>query len=393
MLRHHPIGVLLCTWPLLAPLPARGQAIPDSASFVTRLGRDTLVIERFARTPARVEADVVLRVPRTVRTHYVLELSPEGNLTELRARTTAADGSGTVLRTETITRDGDSLRVETTVGSDARTRMVAAPSATLPFIDMVHWPFELVVLRFRASGREHGTATLLTGARIQDFPLALLAPDSMTITHPLRGTMRIAVDALGRLASLDAGATTRKLVVERRPWMELDARAATWAAADAAGRSIGALSGRATTTATVADATITVDHGTPSKRGREIWGALVPYGQVWRTGANQATGFTTDRDLVFGTGERLLTVPAGSYTLFSIPTADGGVLLVNRQTGQAGTAYDAAQDLGQVPLRARPLPDAVEVFTIAVSPEQGGGLLRLQWDRTELVVPFRVAPR
>jgi hypothetical protein len=66
------------------------------------------------------------------------------------------------------------------------------------------------------------------------------------------------------------------------------------------------------------------------------------------------------------------------------------VLIVSRQTDQAGTAYDASRDLGRVRLTARPLPESVEVFTIAANPEGPGGVLRLQWDRTELVTPFRV---
>jgi hypothetical protein len=269
--------------------------------------------------------------------------------------------------------------------------MVAADRRVLPFIDMVHWPFELALMRLRASGAPRTQQPLLSGSRVADFELVALGPDSMTITHPTRGTMRVRVDAAGRLGALDAGATTRKLIVERRPWMSLDALAARWKAADAAGASIGALSGRAAVTSTVAGATITIDHGTPSKRGREVWGVLVPFGQVWRTGANQATGFTTDRDLVFGTGTGALAVPAGAYTLFSVPERTGGLLIINRQTGQAGTAYDASKDLGRVPLEARPLPETVEVFSIAVTSDGDGGTLRLQWDRTELVARFTVA--
>ena len=376
---------------VLLPLGIAAQTRPDSASFVTRLGADTLVIERFVRTDRRVDAEVVLRAPRTTRTRYVLELDSTGALVRMEALTFAPDGAGEPLQRETITRAGDSLRVETTGRGEPRRRTVAAGPATLPFIDMVHWPFEIVLMRARASGGVQGSAPLLTGGRVQEFPIAVLGADSMTITHPLRGTMRVAVDGLGRLRALDAGATTRKLVVQRRSWLEVDGPAAAWAAADAAGRSFGALSGRAEVNATVAGAAITVDHGTPSRRGREIWGVLVPFGQVWRTGANQATGFTTDRPLVLGSGRDTLGVPAGAYTLFSIPERDGGVLIVSRQTGQAGTAYDAAQDLGRVPLSARPLAEAVEVFTIAVRAAGDGGELRLQWDRTELVAPFRAA--
>jgi hypothetical protein len=93
---------------------------------------------------------------------------------------------------------------------------------------------------------------------------------------------------------------------------------------------------------------------------------------------------------VFGTGTDTLVVPAGRYTLFSIPERGGGLLIINRQTDQGGTTYDPARDVGRVRLTARPLPSTVEVFTIAADPEGSGGVLRLQWDRTELVTPFRV---
>jgi hypothetical protein len=159
---------------------------------------------------------------------------------------------------------------------------------------------------------------------------------------------------------------------------------------DAAGKSLGALSGRGETKAMVDGASFTVDFGTPAKRGREIWGKLVPYGQVWRTGANQATHFTTDRDLVLGTGGDTLRVPAGQYTLFSVPAAGGGVLIVNKQTGITGTAHNPAHDLGRVPMTAQPLADTVEIFDIAVTDEPQGGALRLRWDESEMVVPFVV---
>jgi hypothetical protein len=375
-------------------VPAPVGAV-DSAAFVTRLGVDTVAIERVVYSPRRVEADVLLRVPRTARTHYALELSPVGELTRLEAMTQRAVADrGPPTRTERLTRIGDSLRIEIHADSQRPARTVAAPDPTvLPFIDVVHWPFELALTRARATGKARTAQPLLTGTRVQGFPIADLGPDSMTITHPARGTMRVRVDARGRLMALDAGATTRKLVVERRPWMTDDAMralATRWTEQDAAGRSLGALSGRGRTAATVGGARIEVDYGTPSKRGREIWGALVPFGQVWRTGANQATHFTTDKDLVFGSGADTVVVPAGRYTLFSIPERDSGLLIISRQTGQAGTAYDPARDLGRVRLTARPLPEAVEVFTIAANSEGSGGVLRLQWDRTELVTPFRV---
>lgn len=368
------------------------RGAPDSAVFVTRLGADTLVIERMVRTGARVEADVLMRTPTTTRTRWTMELGTGGEMTGLASTpldpaTGAPSGRGA---RQTVTRSGDSLRIETVGAQGTRVATAAAPAATLPFIDMVHWPYEVVLMRARRMSVDTVRQPLLSGSRTSTFLIGRVGGDSMTITHPSRGTMRVRVDADGRLMGLDAGATTRALVVERRPWMAVDAIAARWLAADAAGLSAGALSGRDTARAIIQGATLLADYGTPWKRGRDVWGALVRFGQVWRTGANMATHFTTSRDLRLGTDADTLRVPAGSYTLFSIPEADGGLLIVSRQTGQTGTAYDPARDLGRVRMLARPTSGTVEKFTITLAEDDGTGAIRLQWDDEERVVPFVV---
>jgi hypothetical protein len=143
---------------------------------------------------------------------------------------------------------------------------------------------------------------------------------------------------------------------------------------------------RDTTRASVGRATVVVDYGRPSKRGRDIFGGLVPYGEVWRTGANQATHFVTDKPLMFGS----LMVPAGTYTIYTLPGSTSWKLIINKQTGQWGTAYDQAQDLGRVDMKVEKLAAAVEQFTIKVVPNDKGGVVRLEWDTSAAVVPFMV---
>lgn len=379
------------------PAGAASRAVPDvAAGFVSRLGQDTLVVERVTRGAGGLVADVLLRSPRTQWVRSTLALDGAGRMTRAVTEVfpVGADGAraATPVRRETLVLVGDSLRSEVAAGeAEPRARTVAAPSATLPWIDLVHWPYELALVRFRAGGADSAVQPMFTGQAAAPFRLARVGADSVTIAHPFRGTMRAAVAPDGRLLGLDAGATTRKLIVTRdAPPSDatLAALARRWAADDAAGRGIAALSGRAQATGRVGAATLRLDYGTPAMRGRAIWGALVPYGQVWRTGANEATHLETDRDLVLGAGADTLVVPAGRYTLFSIPAEAGGVLIVNRQTGQNGTQYDAARDLGRVPLAARPLAQPVESFTIAVD-GAAPGLLRLQWGPRELVVPVR----
>lgn len=375
---------------LAACSSASSNTNPDQAAFVTLLGQDTLAVEVFEHTPQGMEATVVLRTPRTTVQRYRLNLGAEGAFQhmETEIREPGSPGNADLLVEETYVIEGDSLKVTVTENGQTETRAIAGHGQMLPFLDMIHWPFDLMLMRAHASGQDSVTQDLFTGRGSLPFVVRRTSEGAMTATHPFRGTMAVDVDDEGRLLKLDAGATTRKLIVTRVPASEVDieAIAARFAAADAAGMPFGALSGRGETTAQVKGATITVDYGRPAKRGREIFGALVPWGEVWRTGANQATHFTTNRTLKLGD----LTVPAGTYTLFTIPEPGGGTLIVNRQTGQGGTTYNEDRDLGRVPMTARELPEPVELFTIAVEETGGGGELQLLWDRTALVVPFTV---
>lgn len=133
--------------------------------------------------------------------------------------------------------------------------------------------------------------------------------------------------------------------------------------------------------ATVKGKKVTIDYSAPSKRGRTIMGELVPYGKVWRTGANAATTLTTEADLMIGS----LHVPAGKYTLYTIPGEKEWTLIVNKQTGQWGTDYDDKQDLGRTKLTVAPVKDAVETFTIGV-----GDTLSFTWENTKAWTPVVV---
>jgi hypothetical protein len=146
------------------------------------------------------------------------------------------------------------------------------------------------------------------------------------------------------------------------------------------------LSPRDTTRATVGSAHLLVDYGRPSKRGREIFGGLVPYDQVWRTGANSATTFVTDKSLAIGG----TTVPAGTYTLYSVPSQSGWKLVINKQTKQWGTEYHQDQDLARVPMTTTAVSPPVEQFTIKIVPQGQGGALELVWDTTQASVPLTV---
>ncbi|MBY0504754.1 MAG: DUF2911 domain-containing protein [Bryobacteraceae bacterium] len=140
------------------------------------------------------------------------------------------------------------------------------------------------------------------------------------------------------------------------------------------------------TTVTLGGEAVSIKYSAPSMKGRKIFGGLVPYGQVWRAGANAATALNTGTDLMIGK----LMVPKGSYTLYVWPTAEGMQLIVNKQTGQWGTEYSEGQDLGRVPMKVGKTAAPVEVFKITLSGSGKKGMLELEWENTTASVPVTV---
>ncbi len=147
------------------------------------------------------------------------------------------------------------------------------------------------------------------------------------------------------------------------------------------------LSPPANTSATIGGKKLTIAYSAPFIRGRKIMGGLVPYGQVWRTGADNATTFQTDADLDVGG----LKVPRGTYTIYTLPGAAEWQLIINKQTGQWGTEYNQRQDLGRVKMTMAQTPAPVDKMKIELLPAGGNkGLLKIAWERTELSVPITV---
>jgi hypothetical protein len=129
--------------------------------------------------------------------------------------------------------------------------------------------------------------------------------------------------------------------------------------------------------------TLTIDYSSPRAKGRKIFGGLVPYGEVWRAGANEATTFVTNADLTVG-GK---TIPAGNYTLFTIPDKDGWTLIISKKTGEWGVPYPGAEnDFARIPMTPTPLPSALENFTIAFDKTATGCTLHLNWETTSASV-------
>jgi hypothetical protein len=141
------------------------------------------------------------------------------------------------------------------------------------------------------------------------------------------------------------------------------------------------------TETTVDGSNISIAYGRPSLKGRVPGKDIDPYeGREWRTGADEATTLKTDKALKFGN----FSLPAGTYTLYTIPTGGTWHLVISKKTGQWGVPYPKGEDLGRVPMTLGKAPAAAEMLTITVQDTQAGGTIHVDWGTTRASIPFTV---
>jgi hypothetical protein len=382
------VGLAACAPPSGQAPASSAVSAPETGAFIVRLGADTVAVERFTRTADRLEGDLIARTPNTRIVHYVVTLRPDGRPVGAEYTVRRPDGSLVTgaPRHATLTFGADTV-VSVVTRDTSVTRRVAARNA-FPSLPTSFAMVELALRNLVASGRDSADIAMVgfgaTSASV--FPTRLFRPDSARITWFGGSPQYVRLDRAGRILALDATPTTFKVKVDRLPNADIAALANAFAAVEQAGRPF-TMSVRDTARATIGRANLFVDYGRPLRRGRTIFGGIVPFDTVWRTGANAATQFRTDVDLSIGG----VTIPAGTYTLWTVPSRTGPwKLVVNRQTGQWGTVYDARHDLARIDLRTETLATPVEQFTITIEPQAEGGVLALAWDRTRAWVPFTV---
>ncbi len=143
----------------------------------------------------------------------------------------------------------------------------------------------------------------------------------------------------------------------------------------------------AETSATLSNGKVTIEYNAPSARGRKVEGGLVSHDRVWRLGADNATTLTNEGDIMLGN----LRVPKGAHTLYLQGAENGWTLIVNKQTGQWGTVYKPAEDLGRVEMKTTKLTAPVEKLSIELSGSGDSAMLTIQWGSTKATVPIKGA--
>ena len=389
------VAAALC---LVAILAACGQQSAETYGFVATLGTDTTSIEQVTRTGNRIVSDAVGRSPTVVRRRWEATLAPDGSVRHWTMHThipNAGDG-GTDLYHEAVF-DDSTVRLIRRTSSDTTDATYAKSFAvTVPWNAFVYGLYEIL---FQAAEGLPDTSRIgqyffegwaegsLGYARVRR-----IGRDSVAIRSTgLSGEGVAHVDADGRMLSYSGEGTTYRQEVRRITDVpDIDAIAARFAEDERTRGVSRSLSTRDTARTTIDGVTFTIDYGRPLARGRTLVGGLIPHGQVWRTGANAATQLTISGPVEIGG----VPLDSGTYTLWTLPGADTVQLIINRQTGQWGTQYGAAHDIGRVPMRIDTTAQPVEQFTMRVDPAGGsdGARLVMEWGTFRWSVDMRTRP-
>ena len=366
----------------------------ETGGFIATLGTDTVHVERFTTMPGAMRGTIVTRIPTTRIVNWSLTLDSTGlpqrytvetHDTDLRplrhngAAGTIDFGDSTV---RTTLRDNESVTAR--IPAPRQT----FPAAGVPYIGVSYLMYEAAFADARARGAERKDTALwmLTMSPAQPAAVRMkawiLGPDSAELSYFGISKSGYRFDDNGRLMSADWTATTYHYRVRRIAETDILGIAQRWAYADRAGKAFGVLSPRDTTRATLGDAQIVIDYSRPAKRGRVIWGDVVPWDTVWRLGADMATHFSTSRDLLIGE----TTVPAGRYTLWMIPSHEKPLLIISSAVNVFGTAYNPARDFARIPMKQ--LSPVMEMERLKISIENDALIFR--WDETAWSVPIAV---
>lgn len=358
--------------------------------FITTLGHDTISVENVTRRGNELTSDEVDRFPRVRERHTVVTLNDDGTIRNL-----ASD-----IHTPSEPDNRQDLHVDANVGGKqvkiskkdgTGTTNLSFTGGDAPAMAHVEQMYSLYELYFRAAKRRARAADdtlkfrqFYIDREFNRFPLhratvVLHSGNKAEIKHDwLSGTGDATLDSAGRLLSYNGARTTYDVRVTRVDSVpDLKSIGERYAAIEAKNGPVKPLSVRDTTRASIGPATFMVDYGRPLARGRELLGNVIRYNSVWRTGANAATQFSASAPITIGT----LKIPAGMYTLWSVARANGSAeLIVNKQTGQWGTDYNSALNLGRLSLETEKASTMVEKFTISINPvDSRHGMLVLEW--------------
>ena len=337
------------------------------------------------RSGTKITGEVASRLGATgTRVTYAVTLAADGKALSAvyQARPLTGAPAATAAREIRLTFMGDSVKREAVFADSTNTRILPAVKA-VPFVYPAFGMLEVGFAQFRKSKAPTlGMAVVGLGAANPGvFTITAKGGDTLSVAGGGGLITLYRADKDGKVLAVDASGTTQKMFATRGGTVDFEGIAGKFVP-------LGQLSQRGNASGSFLQSVVFVNYGRPQVRGRTVWGGLlVPADTIWRLGANEATHLATSRELTFGS----VVLPPGLYTLWLFNAAGGPQLVINKQVGQWGTAYDAAQDFGRVPVTMGPTPEFVEDFTITIrNTGQGRGAIDFAWGSQMATASFTV---
>ena len=352
-------------------------------AFVATIGNDTLAVEQYSMKGNELTGVSIVRSPQTTVRNYRISFGPKGRLDRFHVEYQPY-GKPVSAERDYVYYD-DSVHVIMKQGDNVREMTSPISGRPWPFFENLFAGWSKAIQQTISRGKP--SFGIFGGRRTLEYVVKKGKGNNVELQNDAFGPMHVVMGKKGEFSTFDMRATTDKYVVHRVARLDVKAMGKRFAAMETMGKGMGTLSPRDSVKATVNGGHIMIDYGRPSARGRKVFGNIVPWNEVWRTGANAATQLMTDKTIMIGG----TMIPAGTYSVFTLPSEKGWELIINGQHGQWGTQYDQSKDVIRVPMKVKKIPDMVEEFVFEIVPRGGmNATLMYRWEHTEASVDFMV---
>ena len=363
---------------------------PITASFIATLGTDTVIVETYNMLPNHLFGKAFLRYPRDQVGVFDFHFYPDGSIKHY-SRTymnpdsnysTTAFIEGVYCENDTCTWFTSSQGRQTEYTNKRPAQHMDFIGGWTPTLSLIEWN----CMRLIKSGLQSLPLTMINDyIGIRHVAVSKGNGDTLIFGGDFLEYAKIKATPEGRIMAYDGTATPWNYIVTKVAPVNVDEMAKRMSKK----AKIGIPSPKALVKFAIANDTIDLSYGRPFKRGRKIFGGIVPYDSVWRTGANDLTKLNLPYDIQFGK----ITIPKGEYGLYTIPRPDGWTLVFNTDFKQWPTEPNRSKDFALVPLQVRKAVQASDQFTITIDHIKDGGIIKFIWDETEAFAPFRVIRR
>lgn len=394
-MNYHLITIRILCATLLTVNYSLGQVKPYTASFVGTMGPDTVFVETYSVINNHLYGKVLFRMFETHIGVFNIHFYPNGTIREFTMMAMDPLNSSLPFQAQiawrfpynrTMVCANDSCTVYISRKDNPQEVVIKQAANHMDFYGGTNPLFSLIewnCIRLAKSGKRIlGPLQMTNSSAESEISVRYTDKHTMVFGGPFIEYTKVSVDTEGKIISTDGSGTAYNFLVTKQAPIDIDQLAKRMTKT----LGIGDPSPRDTLNASIQTSSISVDYSRPFKRGRKIFGGIVPYDSVWRTGASNATVLTLPHPMQIGK----TVIPEGQYSLYTIPGPQTWRLIFNTNTTKWPTDPDRTKDFAVVDLQVKTLNTPKDQFTIDIQETKAGGVLKFQWDTTEAYTDFKL---